>query len=133
MSYQNVKSIKKILCLISCFLIFPALAVDVEGPYAEPDTFGWLTRTPSNMWEMGAAVVDEENRAALLGIGLSTALLLIYDQEIVDESQRFAKASGLLGKDENGRETHTTTLFSIRNFSKHLAKASILLKVLNIR
>lgn len=54
-----------------------------------------------------------ENYLALSGIAAATALLVKYDQQITDHTQRFARNTGLLALGQHGRETVTIIDFSI--------------------
>lgn len=76
-------------------------------PYDRPGFTDWLTATPGNLVSFFKRIHPRENIWWLTGIGLSTAVLIKYDQDIMDESQRFARRLGLISDEKNGRETYT--------------------------
>lgn len=76
-------------------------------PYYKPKPFDWLTSSPTNLVSFVKRIRPRENAWWLAGIGLSTAVLIKYDQQILDESQRFATRLGLISDKRHGRETYT--------------------------
>ncbi|MDH3327076.1 MAG: phosphatase PAP2 family protein [Gammaproteobacteria bacterium] len=76
-------------------------------PYERPKGFDWLSASPGNLVSFAKRIRPKENAWWLAGIGLSTAVLIKYDQAIMDESQRFARRLGLISDTKNGRETYT--------------------------
>ena len=76
-------------------------------PYGRPKVFDWLTESPGNLFAFAKRIRPVENAWWLAGIGLSTAVLIKYDQAIMDESQRFARRVGLISDTKHGRETYT--------------------------
>ena len=76
-------------------------------PYERPGMTDWLVASPGNMVSFFKRIRPVENAWWLAGIGLSTAVLIKYDQQILDESQRFARRLGLISDEKNGRETYT--------------------------
>ena len=85
-------------------------------PYQRPSNFDWLTAGPTNLLSFAKRIRPVENRWWLAGIGLSTAILIKYDQQILDESQRFASRIGLISENRNGRETYTIIDWSVGEY-----------------
>jgi len=85
-------------------------------PYERPKAFDWLTDSPENLLSFIKRIHPKENIWWLAGIGLSTAVLIKYDQAIMDESQRFARRLGLISDTKTGRETYTIIDFSVGEF-----------------
>ena len=75
-------------------------------PYERPGGADWLIASPGNMVSFFKRIRPVENAWWLAGIGLSTAVLIKYDQQILDESQRFARRLGLISDEKTGRETY---------------------------
>jgi len=102
------------LFLIICVFAFSSMvgaqeqvAAEKYLPYERPGGFDWLTESPNNMLLFAKRIRPKKNKWWLAGIGLSSAILIKYDQAIVDESQRFARRIGLISDTKHGRETYT--------------------------
>ena len=85
-------------------------------PYERPKGFDWLTESPGNLVSFVKRIRPKENVWWLTGIGLSTAVLIKYDQAILDESQRFARRLGLISDTKTGRETYTIIDWSVGDY-----------------
>ncbi len=65
--------------------------------YEKPGALDFIKFFPGNLWTYTRQTFRKEN---LLNIGLmasATALLVVYDQDILDETQRFGRRIGLTG------------------------------------
>jgi len=82
-------------------------------PYEKPTATEWLTEAPGGLIAFAKRIRPKENAWWLASIGLSTAVLIKYDQAIMDESQRFARRLGLISDTKNGRETYTIIDWSV--------------------
>ncbi|MEK6749618.1 MAG: phosphatase PAP2 family protein [Pseudomonadota bacterium] len=73
--------------------------------YTRPTATEWFTRAPHNLVQLGREVVAPDNAWPLVGLTAGTALLMKYDQAILDTSQRLAKHWGLIAPPHvTGRE-----------------------------
>lgn len=69
--------------------------------YTRPKTLQWVKRIPGNLRDFGKEAFQKKNTgkiAAVLGV---TAIMVAYDQQFIDASQRFGNDIGLSGDIEN--------------------------------
>ncbi|MFT5593445.1 MAG: membrane-associated phospholipid phosphatase [Oceanicoccus sp.] len=95
------------------FLIFSSICFCNEENNYHTQSWGWLKRAPSNLYQLGHEAIDKKNRNTMFYLAALTGVLIYYDQVIIDKSQQFSRHIGLLNDNQNGRETNTTTLFSV--------------------
>jgi len=72
-----------------------------------PTAFEWMTSAPQNLLSFTKRIDPRENAGWWTGIVLSSAILIKYDQEIIDESQKYGRKLGLISDTKHGRETTT--------------------------
>ena len=73
----------------------------VSLAFKRPKTLQWVKRIPGNLYDFGKEAFQKKHTgkiAAVLGV---TTLMVIYDQQIIDASQRFGNDIGLSGDIEN--------------------------------
>ncbi len=81
-----------------------------------PTTFEWLTSAPQNLLSFVKRIDPRENAGWLTGIVVSSALLIKYDQDITNESQRYGRKLGLISDSKNGRETKTVIPWELKGY-----------------
>lgn len=77
---------------------------DTALEYEKPNMTDWFMRAPQNLKSFGKELIDPENLDELGIIAASTAVLIYYDQDILDASQRVARELGLISDTKTGRE-----------------------------
>ncbi len=80
---------------------------DILLPYESPGMFDWIAATPGNLLSFGKKINPKKNYRWIAGITASSLLLIKYDQDIVDASQKIARRMGLISDTKTGRETFT--------------------------
>ncbi len=65
--------------------------------YKKPSAFQHFTLAPADVYDYTVEAFQRENLSTYLGVAAMTAFLLVYDQDIVDESQRFGRRIGVKG------------------------------------
>lgn len=80
------------------------VSLDPTLGYEKPTFTGWFTRAPSNLKAFGKELIDPENMEELGWIAASTAVLIHYDQDILDASQKLGRELGLISDKKTGRE-----------------------------
>ncbi len=113
-----------------CLLLFGCAAHAASPPPADagsPSRFAWISNTPGNLMKMGRALIAPENRWSVAAILASSALLISYDQEILDSVQDLSRDLGLIDEHTTGLETRTTTLFTINGYEVplHIPKNTV--------
>jgi hypothetical protein len=83
---------------------------------SKPAGFEFVTNIWGDLKTFVVRIDPVNNYKPLLGIAISTAVLLKYDQEIIDESQRFARRLGLISDNVNGRESRMIVDLSFLGF-----------------
>lgn len=121
-----MRSHKVIALSLLLSVVFPVFSESVFDEAAPPPVLLPYQSNPSgfefmgNVWgDLKTFVVQidpKKNYKPLWGLALSTALLIKYDQEILDESQRFARRIGLISATVNGRESHLVADLSFLGF-----------------
>jgi len=81
-----------------------------------PTAFEWLTSAPQNLVSFVKQIDPRENAGWLTGIVVSSALLIKYDQEITNESQRYGRKLGLISDSKSGRETKTVIPWELKGY-----------------
>ena len=101
--------------LVTLFFIFSQYLLAVETPlpgeykindskysYQSPSTFQFITTMPRNYWSFlkNSFSFTDDNLKGWAAIILSSAILIHYDQEVTDSTQRLGRHLGL-GNNEN--------------------------------
>ncbi len=80
---------------------------DQALPYQKPGMFDWALAAPENLVSFTKKIDPKKNYKWIAGITASTLLLIKYDQQITDASQRLGRKIGLISDSKTGRETYT--------------------------
>ena len=79
---------------------------------SKPTGFEFVSNIWGDLKTFVRRIDPKKNYKPLIGLTLGTALLVKYDQDILDESQRFARDLGLISDTKNGRESKMIIDFS---------------------
>ncbi len=105
----------KIFCTVTLLLLNSAFAADAVAPsqdgsvyrmegidykYTKPKAFDFLTRIPKDGWKFLDNSFSSEYLGAWGIIAVSTGILIVYDQQITNQFQRFGRFTHL-GNHEN--------------------------------
>ncbi|HRN26141.1 MAG: phosphatase PAP2 family protein [Ignavibacteriaceae bacterium] len=109
---------KLFYCLVFIFVLQQIVVAqdqvfDVDGIkylYKKPGTFDFILKAPSSFASFGSSMFNKEYIIPDVLIGTTTALFIVYDQPIYNETAKFGRNIGI-GNDDN-----TKTFISVGNY-----------------
>lgn len=84
-----------LLLLYASRLPAQEVADTVAPAWTKPPAFGFITHVPDDLWQIAKSPFKKENTRAMIGIAVSTGLLIPFDQALVDGVKKSSSHIGL--------------------------------------
>lgn len=95
--------------LLFSFFCSPVWGQDEALQYPKPKPFAFITHIPKDVWGITKSPFEKNGWKGFLGIALSSAVLIHYDQQLLDGAMRFGRQIHLQP------QTDYKTLITIHN------------------